>query len=39
MHHIEKINRQTGSRQDVFEPENLSFYLNISILFVVDALF
>ena len=39
MHHIEKINRQTGSRQDVFEPENLSFNLNISILFVVDALF
>ncbi len=36
---LEKINRQTGSKQEVFAPENSSFTLKISTFLAVEASF
>ena len=39
MCNLEKINRQTGSKQEVFEPENSSFTKKISTFLAVEASF
>lgn len=39
MCHLEKINRQTGSKQEVFFSENLSFTKKISTFLAVEASF
>lgn len=39
MYNLEKINRQTGSKQEVFDAENSSFTKKISTFLVVEASF
>lgn len=39
MCNLEKINKQTGSKQEVFGLENSSFTLKISTFLVVEASF
>ena len=39
MYNLEKINRQTGSKQEVFGLENSSFTLKISTFLIVEASF
>lgn len=39
MCHLEKINRQAGSKQEVFDAENSSFTKKIPTFLAVEALF
>lgn len=39
MCHLEKINRQTGSKQEVFDAENSSFTNKIPTFLAVEASF